>query len=316
MAHLTIPNFNIPYTGHAIAPIGLMRKENSICFLTSPKSASQFKGFFVEEIDPYFRRTEELDACPVTLREAPYWVRDVVVNKGFSDLINQDSAMKADITKLIIQIQNSISGVGLSTTDVMNFISFPYFLYTEGETVESFHAHLKRMHTYLDWIQQHISAFGGDDGMDLSFYESYLAARSVILQAFEERAHILLLMDFDIPFLPPEIKTLTFLKHITLDNNALNEFPKEILGFKDLKGIYMRGNRLTRVPKELTKLKSLVLADFKDNLINADAFVPRGVIAIGDYKYTLEHSIQQSEQNPPAEVKVPRHSSYSKSSAY
>lgn len=315
MAHLMIPNFNIPYTGHTIAPIGLMREENPICFETPPASASQFDGFFVEEITPYLRRTEELDACPVTLREAPYWVKDVVVNKGISELINQDSAIKADITKLIVQIQQSISGVHLSTSDVMNFVSFPYFLYTEGETVESFHAHLKRMHTYLDQIHTIISAFGGDDGMDLSFYESYLAARSAILQAFEERPHILLLMDFDIPFLPPEIKTLTFLKHITLDNNALDEFPKEILGFKDLKGIYMRGNHLTRVPKELTKLKSLVLADFKDNLIDAGAFVPRGVIAIGDYKYTLEHSTQQSEQNPPAEVKVSRHH-YSKSSAY
>lgn len=315
MAHLTIPNFNIPYTGHTIAPIGLMQEENLVCLETQPASASRFEGFFIEEITPYLKRTEEVDACPVTLREAPYWVRDVVVNKGFSDLINQDSVIKAEITKLIVQIQQSISGVGLSTTDVMNFVSFPYFLYTEGETVESFHIHLKRMHAYLEKVQERISHFGGDYGMDLSFYESYMAARSAILQAFDERPHILLLQDFGVPFLPPEIKTLTFLLHVTLDNNALTEFPKEILGFKDLRGIYMRGNRLRRVPKELTKLKSLVLADFKDNLIDADAFVPRGVIAIGDYKYTLEHSIQQSEQNPSAEVKVSRHR-YSQSSAY
>lgn len=315
MAHLTIPNFNIPYTGHTFALIGLMQEENPTCLEKQPASASRFEGFFVEEIAPYLKRTEEPDACPVTLREAPYWVRDVIVNKGFSDLINQDSAIKADITKLIVQIQQSISGVHLSTTDVMNFVSFPYFLYTEGETVESFQTHLKRMHAYLEKVQEHISYFGGDYGMGLSFYESYLSCRDAILQAFEERLHILILTDFGVPFLPPEIKALSFLKHVTLDNNALSEFPKEILGFKDLKGIYMRGNRLTRVPKELTKLKSLVLADFKDNLIDADAFVPKGVIAIGEYKYTLERAIDQSDQNPSAEVKVPRHR-LSRSSAF
>lgn len=315
MAHLTIPILNIPYTGHSLASIGLMQEQNLICIDQPPFATSQFEGFLVEEIEPYFRRTAEPDSCPVTLREAPYWVKDVIVNKGLSELINQDSPLKAEITELITRIQNGIPGLGISTPEMMNFISFPYFLYTEGETVKSFHAHLKRIDDHLGRVRKHIEQFRGDFDIGLRFYQSYLECQDIIRQALENHEEILILANFGLPFLPPELKALSFIKHITLDNNDLTEFPKEILGFEKLMGIYMRDNLLKQIPKELTQFKSLILADFDKNLIKPGAKVPKGVQTLfGDYKFTLESRLHDTPEDLKVEKKKVSH--IKRSSAY
>jgi internalin A len=78
----------------------------------------------------------------------------------------------------------------------------------------------------------------------------------------------LLLHDYELTRLPPEIWELKNLRRLSLINNKLTQLPPEIGQLTKLTQLYLSTNQLTSLPSEIGKLGKLTYLDLASNLIS------------------------------------------------
>lgn len=94
---------------------------------------------------------------------------------------------------------------------------------------------------------------------------AYEEARWRIAAAQRTRVKNLDFSDLGLRSLPPQIRDLKALTHLSLDNNQLTALPPEIGQLTALKQLSLDNNQLTALPSEITQLTALTMFSLQSN---------------------------------------------------